>query len=233
MNNALKQSLSPVHHGLAMGLLALILGAMWAGYMATHHEALHGNFEQEDAKARQSQAMMDMGMESMSLSDTVLQHTAETANKHTHNNAAADGHHEEKGAHGHAAGNARQHSHSGSLPNDAMQRLLRGHIHFMGIGLLAIIVLIVVASTSLKQCWKRAFGWTFGLGALLYPPAWILMGLRTVQLGPEAAEASVLWLFGPAVALLLGSLIALFSVLLLECTGLRKHPLFSWAFDAP
>ena len=28
-----------------------------------------------------------------------------------------------------------------------------------------------------------AFGWTFGLGALLYPPAWILMGFCTVKLG--------------------------------------------------
>jgi len=92
-------------------------------------------------------------------------------------------------------------------------------------------MLILVAMTALKSCWKKIFGWTFGLGALLYPPAWILMGFRTVELGPQGAEASVLWLFGPAVGLLIGSLIALFAVMAMESTGLKEKPLFAWAFE--
>ncbi|MDX8414141.1 MAG: hypothetical protein R8J85_08655 [Mariprofundales bacterium] len=92
-------------------------------------------------------------------------------------------------------------------------------------------MLLLVASTTLKGCWKMVFGWTFGLGALLYPPAWILMGFRTVELRPQADEASVLWLFGPAVGLLIGSLLARFTVLMLEMSGLNKKNLFAWAFD--
>jgi len=75
-----------------------------------------------------------------------------------------------------------------------------------------------------------AFGWTFGLGALLYPLAWILRGFCTVELGLQGAEASVLWLFGPAVGLLVGSLIALFAVMALESVGLKDKPLFAWAY---
>jgi len=66
---------------------------------------------------------------------------------------------------------------------------------------------------------------------VLYPPAWVIMGFRTVELGPEAAEASIMWLFGPAVGLLIGSMIALLVVLLLEQLGLKNKPLFLWAFD--
>lgn len=226
MNNSLRTALSPVHHGLAMGLLALILGGLWAAYIATHHESLHGGFEAAEAKAKEIQmkAMMaDMGMGDMEMGHS---HAAGETDHHGH---GAAGHHDEAKGHNHAEG--AQHSHSGSLATDAMQRLLRGHIHFMGIGLLAILMMFLVAATSLKARWKKVFGWTFGLGALMYPPAWILMGFRTVELGPQGAEASVLWLFGPAVGLLLGSLIALFVVLSMECTGLQKTAMFSWAFE--
>jgi ABC-type antimicrobial peptide transport system permease subunit len=57
------------------------------------------------------------------------------------------------------------------------------------------------------------------------------MGFRTVEFGPQGAEASVLWLFGPAVGLLIGSLIALFAVMALESVGLKEKPLFAWAFE--
>jgi len=225
--NELKNILSPVHHGIAMGMLALIFGALWAAYIATHHESLHGGFEAQEAKVQQAQMkhlMKDLNMDGMSMENMPHSHSASTPENHQHDEAAAHSGHN----HSHEAGH--QHSHSGSLAMDAMQRLLRGHIHFMGIGMLVIIVLVVVASTRLKDTWKKVFGWTFGLGALMYPPAWILMGFRTVELGPQGAEASVMWLFGPAVALLIGSLIALFCVLALECLGLSKTKIFSWAF---
>jgi hypothetical protein len=155
--------------------------------------------------------MEDMQMDSMALDES-------PDHSHVAGVPAAD-------HHGHNVSERRmgsQHSHSGSLAKDAMQRLLRGHIHFMGIGVLAAVLLLVTAFTSLKSCWKKVLGWTFGLGALAYPPAWILMGFRTVELGPQAAEASVMWLFGPAVGLLLASMSALFVVLLLELVG-KQH----------
>ncbi len=196
--NSLRETMQPVRHGMAMALLALILGALWAVYIATHHEQLHGGFEQQESAIKQAE--MQRHMQEMDMS-------------------------------GMALGHAHQHSHSGSLAGDAMQRLLRGHIHFMGIGILVITMLLLVAATRLKACWKGLFGWTFGLGALLYPPAWILMGFRTVTLGPEGAEGSVLWLFGPAVGLLIGSLIALLLVMLVDYAGLNKRSLVAWAFE--
>ncbi len=195
-NNALRDALAPVRHGLLMGLLALLLGGGWAGYMATHHESLHGAFEQQEVEAVARHARDELEMTTMDLGNSA--HDAGAPHEH-----GADG----SGTHMH--GGRTQHSHSGSLAGDAMQRLLRGHIHFMGIGLLTIVALLLVAATSLPRVWKGVFGWTFGLGALLYPPSWIIMGFRTVTMGSEGAEASVMWLFGPAVALLLGSLAAL------------------------
>jgi hypothetical protein len=202
-----------VRHGLFMAVLALICGALWAAYMATHHEQLHGAFETQEEKVQQAQMqhlMDDMQMDSMTLDEST---------EHSHAAGAPANHHSHDVS-GRNTGS--QHSHSGSLAKDAMQRLLRGHIHFMGIGVLAAVLLLVTAFTSLKSCWKKVLGWTFGLGALAYPPAWILMGFRTVELGPQAAEASVMWLFGPAVGLLLASMSALFVVLLLELVG-KQH----------
>ncbi len=234
--NSLRENLLPVHQGIAMGLLALILGALWAAYIATHHEQLHGGFEQQEAaKQAVELAKAAEGMEMGDMQLEVHAHDSYTDEHHhavvstSHHPAGHDKHAGSHHAQGHAANG--QHSHSGSLAMDAMQRLLRGHIHFMGIGLLSILMLILVASTTLKARWKKVFAWTFGLGALAYPPAWILMGFRTVELGPQGAEASVLWLFGPAVGLLLGSIVALFLVLGVECLGLKKRALFAWAFE--
>ncbi|MDQ6991049.1 MAG: hypothetical protein Q9M11_04885 [Mariprofundaceae bacterium] len=229
--NALRNSFSPVYHGVAMGVLALIFGALWAAYIATHHENLHGGFEAAESKMKQAHMQAEMSMSDMHIENSVHDHAASTSASHHHDGESSHtGHSEHMHGGGHEAG--AQHSHSGSLATDAMQRLLRGHIHFMGIGLLVMIVLIFVASTNLKDTWKKVFAWTFGLGALMYPPAWILMGFRTVELGPQGAEASVMWLFGPAVGLLIGSLIAFFAVMVIECTGLKKTSLFAWAFNS-
>ena len=220
-------SLSSVRYGIILGIVALIMGALWAAYMATHHEKLHGAFEAQQANIQQT--MMAKQMKGMTMDDMDM--------GHAHGSEMAADHHDEvqphaEGGHqagGHAAGG--QHSHSGSLAKDAMQRLLRGHIHAMGLGVLVCVLLLVVALTSLKDVWKKVLGLTFGLGAVLYPPAWVIMGFRTVELGPEAAEASIMWLFGPAVGLLIGSMVALLLVLLLEQLNLSQKRLFKWAFD--
>ncbi|MBL4776056.1 MAG: hypothetical protein JKY87_08415 [Mariprofundus sp.] len=220
--------MSHVRHGLAMAVLALICGALWAAYIATNHESLHGGFEsqvQQQSQARHSMPMQDMQMDAMSMTEPAAHASADG-----HHGASTDSHHASP-ATAHSSSDA-QHSHSGSLAKDAMQRLLRGHIHFMGIGVLAAVLLLIVALTSLKSCWKKVLGWTFGLGALAYPPAWIMMGFRTVELGPEGAEASVMWLFGPAVGLLLASMSALLVILLLEMLSLQhKIPLLKSCFQ--
>jgi len=186
----------PVRHGLIMAVAALIFGALWAGFMAANHETLHGRFVAQE----QASLAGEMDMSGMSLD---------------HSHAAGDAH-----DHGHEGS---QHSHSGSPATDAMQRLLRGHIHFMGLGVLAATLLLITAFTSLKSGWKKLLGWTFGIGSLAYPPAWIMMGFRTVDMGPQAAEASVMWLFGPAVGLLLASMAAVLGVLVIEMSGLNRR----------
>jgi len=220
MNN-----IKDVQHGLLIAVLALMLGALWAAYLATHHEQLHGAFEAQEEKIQQVQ--MQHLMEEMSMKDINTLHDHPAGTPADHNHAAAHSHAEGEG---HAVGG--QHSHSGSLAKDAMQRLLRGHIHFMGIGILIAVLLLIVAFTSLKSCWKKLLGWTFGLGALAYPPAWIIMGFRTVEMGPQTAEASIMWLFGPAVALLLASMAALFGILLIEIMKWHHKKLFQFLFDA-
>ena len=102
----------------------------------------------------------------------------------------------------------------------------------VAVGVVAAVLLLIIALTSLKSCWKKTLGWTFGLGALAYPPAWILMGFRTVELGPQAAEASVMWLFGPAVALLLGSMGTLLGVLLIEMIKWNEKSVFQFLFES-
>jgi hypothetical protein len=188
--------LLPVRHGLIMAVIALISGALWAGFLATQHTGLHAGFESQVVAIEQAESM-------------------------PHN-------HDEGQMH---AQNPSHHSHTGSLAGDAMQRLLRGHIHFMGLGVLAAVLLLVTAFTSLAPLWKKALGWSFGIGALAYPPAWILMGFRTVSLGPEAAEASVMWLFAPAVGLLLLSMGTVLAVLLIEWINWQHRAPFSRFFS--
>ncbi len=201
-----------VRHGLLLSVMALIAGLSWAGYLATHHEQLHGGFEQQEAvlKARERRQQTSMHVALL----------REAPRAHAH------------GAHdGEPPDIIHRHSHSGSLAMDAMQRLMRGHIHWMGLGILSTVLLLIVACTSLKAVWKKTLGWTFGIGSLAYPVAWIVMGFRTVTMGSETAEASVMWLFIPAAGLVLASLIAVFGILLLEITGWHTRPSFSRFFE--
>jgi len=205
--------------------MALIMGALWAAYVATHHQELHGGFEQQQAQLEQ--VAMQQRMENFNMDDMGMGHPHEANISENHHGAQAaqssgHGHATQAAAHGDGHAKGAQHSHTGSLANDAMQRLLRGHIHAMGLGVLTCVLLLVVVFTSLKDIWKKVFGFTFGLGAVLYPPAWVIMGFRTVELGPEAAEASIMWLFGPAVGLLIGSMVVLVAVLLIEMMGWHK-----------
>ena len=213
-------NIESVRHGLIMALFALIGGALWAAYMATHHEQLHADFQAQEEKVQQAQMqhlMGDLSMESMQLG---YSHQDNSTHRHESSHDAA----------GHAVGD--QHSHSGSLATDAMQRLLRGHIHFMGLGVLTAILLIITAFTSLKKYWKKTLGWTFGIGALAYPPAWILMGFRTVEMGPAGAEESVMWLFAPAVGLLLSSMGGLLVVMIIEMVRGNEKPIFRFLFES-
>lgn len=221
--NAMLNLIAPVRHGLLLAVAAMILGISWAAYLATHHEQLHGGFEKQEAQIqadRLQRQMRDMNMNGAS-SNAVSELLIPRAHAHGAHATRPGNHQEAK----------HQHSHTGSLAMDAMQRLMRGHIHWMGLGILSTVLLLVTAFTSLKAVWKKALGWSFGLGALAYPIAWIVMGFRTVVMGPEVAEASIMWLFVPAAGLLLASIGAVFGALLLEMRGWHAGPVFSRFFE--
>ena len=212
--NQMQQLFAPVRHGLMLSILALILGIGWAGYLALNHERLHGGFEAQE-KTIHREARTSHALSVTPLLDAILplamahgdaQHVPQTTPTP-----------------GEDARPAHQHSHSGSLANDAMERLLRGHIHWMGLGILSAALLLIVAFTSLRPAWKSLLGWTFGLGALAYPPAWILMGFRTVRLGPEVAEQSVMWLFAPTAGMVLLSLVVALGIIAIEAYNLHQR----------
>ncbi|MDX8402919.1 MAG: hypothetical protein R8K54_00740, partial [Mariprofundaceae bacterium] len=83
--------INPVRHGLIMAVSALIFGALWAAYMATHHEQLHGAFEAQEEKVQQAQMkhlMNDLNIDAMQIDH---KHPAGTSDDHHH--AAAEDHH--------------------------------------------------------------------------------------------------------------------------------------------
>ncbi len=185
-----------IRHGLILSLLAAILGIFWAGYLATFHNQLHSGFERQERLHRKAPHV--------------------TGVPHTHASETSLPTRPRKEI-------QKPHVHSGSLSKEAMRRLLRGHIHWMGVGILAAVVQLIAAATSLKSRWKKLLAWALGIGALAYPPAWILMGFRTVQMGPKGAENSVLWLFAPAAGLVLASLLVVIATLLLEAFHLQNR----------
>ena len=90
-------------------------------------------------------------------------------------------------------------------------RLMRGHLHAMGLGLGTIIISFVLLFTSAGSWIKTAASTMTGLGGVICTLAWIAMGYRTPSLGPELAEASVTVIAGPGVGLfLVGVLAAVF-----------------------
>ncbi len=197
-----------IRHGLVLAVLAMVLGVCWAAYLAIFHEQLHDGFTKQEATIKAARSKQGVKVDThRHVLAGMLPSGANARTEHDDSHAATPD----------------QRSHSGNLALDAMRRLLRGHVHWMGVGILSAVMLLITGLTSLKPCWKKLLGWSFGIGAVAYPPAWILMGFRTVLLGPKAAEKSVMWLFGPAVSLVLASLITVLAVLLLEMFCLHKR----------
>lgn len=89
----------------------------------------------------------------------------------------------------------------------AHTRLTRGHIHAMGLGLVALIISLLYSFLTVVDHKKKLiFTGAIGLGAFMYPFSWILMGFRTTLLGAEVAELSVMFIVGPSVLLILSGL---------------------------
>lgn len=191
-------TLRPVKIGLFFGLSSLLFGILWAAYITVNHEAIHN-----DLAAREKAGIKHKA--TLSLSDAPLPSHEQGAKGHAH----------AQGAHlGVKEPNMERDHHGTPLAAQAHERLTRGHIHAMGLGLVTIAVSLILAFVAAGAGFKTLGSVSAGVGGFLYPFAWIIMGYRTVTLGAEAAAESVLPITALSVALVAsGLLITMFFVI--------------------
>ncbi len=179
----------PVRYGILIGLLVFILGIGWAFFLVLGHEKIHESLQYEAAHAASIKGDVNGGEHDMSMDG--------------HMKKGGDGMED----HLHGAVQAREAAHAGLHDNLLMAlshaRLVRGHVHAMGLGLVTIAVSLGLAFTSVSARIKTIASALTGVGALVYPVAWIVMGYRTPALGPEGAELSVMTIAGTGVSLVL------------------------------
>jgi hypothetical protein len=95
----------------------------------------------------------------------------------------------------------------------SLDRLGMGHSHSMALGLLTIATSLILALTSAPDKVKTVGSTLTGVGGILFPIAWIIMGYRTPLLGMEGAHESIIPLAGIGVVCILsGSFIAVGSL---------------------
>lgn len=194
--------IKPVRYGILIGLLGLVFGIGWAFWLVLGHEKMHEQLEQKAAEKKETHSFIQL-LEP----DAAHAHTKEKKKAEEMNNSHMEGMSAGKGdEHQHGEGEAKPHfegGHDSPIMELAHTRLKRGHVHAMGLGLLTIAISFILAFTSAPDRIKTAASVLIGLGGLIYPFAWIVMGYRTPGLGPDAAEASVTVIAGPGVALVL------------------------------
>ena len=198
-------AIRPVRPGILIGLIGILFGISWAFWLVLGHEKIHSSLEA--SRAAVQQPVEEAGRPAAENRIKSVKHLHSDGEEHMHvkKEAAAQ---ENPPQHAHGAG------HDDALMELAHTRLMRGHLHAMGLGLGAIIISLVLSFTSAQAWIKTAASVSAGIGGLIYPLAWIFMGYRTPSLGPELAEASVTLITGPGVALFVaGVLAAVFFIL--------------------
>ena len=190
------ERLRPVSIGILIGLITVIFGIGWAFYIITQHDRLHASFEADLVALKAKFVMSDTG---------------------------SQGHHdmsgmkeeaplpESKSAHSHKHGGAKEEAslpgskslHDDPLMELAHKRLVRGHLHAMGLGTLSIVIAFLLASLDAPLRLKTIGSVFTAMGGLFYPINWIIMGFRTTSMGADASEASVMLSAGSSVLLVL------------------------------
>jgi len=232
---AMIRSLKPVRIGILIGLLGIVFGIGWAVYLVVGHESIHQTLDAQGAKAGQGAYVTAEGHEAEGHGAVGLEagimpvkkvHTHRDGSPRTHasltpqrekgDESMGGGHHAPLGApQGEEKGNMYVGGHLHDNPAYALAhtRLVRGHLHAMGLGLVTILISLILAFTTIGERIKTAASVLMGLGGVIYPIAWVVMGYLTPALGPEGAEASVIYIAGPGVVfMLLGVFTAIFSI---------------------
>ncbi len=188
----MKIVMRPVSVGLILGLLGLIFGMAWASYLAANHDDIHRRLAESQRAAIEEKF--------------VLQPEGETpAAHHSHGTegGAANWHSaaSEGGLEVHAE------AHDDPVMEEAHERLTRGHLHAMGLGILAISVSLVLGFIPAPHNLKTLASACLGTGGIFYPLSWILMGFRTVTLGQEEAARSVIPIAGLSMLLVVTGIV--------------------------
>lgn len=186
------EMIKPVRVGIVMGLLTLIFGICWVIVIETQHDLLH---------RMMSEAPVEGSIASLSLVSV-----ANAAGEGSHSHEATTEPAKVVGGSSKADTSLNKKS-SGALEAKAHKRLLRGHIHAMGLGLIVMVVSLILSATIASEKIKYVTSTCLGVGGFLYPFTWIIMGFFTVSFGASEAEKSVMILIVPTVLAILGSIL--------------------------
>ena len=217
-------SLRPVILGLLLGLISLVFGIFWAAYITVNHQrihrtlsesasaALHEKFvvspvspaegHQHHASPEKASAGAERGKSGR---DTRDEHAR---NEHGQNENRKSG----RGIkdEGTEAPHSHEAMHEDSLMEAAHERLARGHLHAMGLGMLSVLVSFIFAFSTAPANVKTFASACLGTGGIFYPLSWIIMGFRTPALGMEAAQESVVPIVALSMLLVLAGLLLCF-----------------------
>ena len=224
----MNEIIRPVSYGILIGLLGFIFGIGWAFWLVLGNERIHRSLENRAVEKKESHSLIQLleSANAVAHTDTNVgeglvpsqrettrvspaankdthQHTEERASRQKYEPAHMMGEEQHmmqmgEGEHQHFEG-----AHDSPIMELAHTRLVRGHLHVMGLGLLTIAISFILAFTSAPDRIKTIASILTGMGGIIYPIAWIVMGYRTPALGPDAAEASVTFIAGPGVVLVL------------------------------
>lgn len=191
----MQQTLRPVSIGLFLGLCTILFGIFWAMYLTVKHEQIHAYLDERGRLAIEEKFVI----------------APPGGAGHAHGGGVkASG----AGA-AHETGHMGGAGHGNGLVEEAHERLTRGHVHAMGLGILSITLSVALSFLNVPARMKTLSSACMGVGGLFYPFAWVIMGYRTTALGAEAAAQSVL----PIVAF---SVFLVFAAILLTLVYLIK-----------
>lgn len=192
--------IKPVRYGILIGLIGFVLGIGWAFWLILGHERIHESLQRRTVKIEQKAPEKHEDTNQYTKEDRPLQ--KEKGDIHKENE---DHHNMDKKWIVIGAGKEpKQHlegGHDDPVIKLSHERLTKGHVHVMGLGIVTIVISLVLSFTSATDRIKTIASVLSGIGGIVYPIAWVVMGYRTPALGPDAAEASVTTIAGPGVAL--------------------------------
>ncbi len=202
----MNKELRPVSIGLILGVVGLLFGILWAMYIVVGHEAIHARLSGSIVSAPEKPAVSEPA--SVEAGHHKEADAKEASGSHSHKTSMSDeGHpHGDVAAQGSVAVSMSVSGHDSPIMEAAHERLTRGHLHAMGLGTIAVVISLALAFLGGPHWLKTIASASVGVGGLIYPFSWIVMGFRTPALGIEGAHESVFMIVAASAPLVLGGL---------------------------